>query len=150
MTDTYLEKLAQATKPCPNCEGGSTIYGYDQVLEKIADLHATEDVRGFMVPCPACHGRDKVPLIPGLTRPCPGEDWGGSSQVPVSPAEVLVALWNFARSKDWQVLRGVQTTALIEVEIMGDKFVGQVIVEVDGTDVEALAEALFKALKVAA
>ncbi len=121
MTD-YLEKLAQATVPCPTCKGeGKDEWRYE---------------------CETCHGSGKVPLIPGLTRPCPMLADGyrheegiycihcgnasGRGQVPVSPAEALAAIMLYAHKQH------------LRLECEGDFDTVEELVE-------ALAEALAKA-----
>lgn len=131
----YITKLAQATKPCPCL----TALAHEVCPECLADGGHSHDCRH----CP--HGSGKVALVPGLTRTCANED--GVIREILSEAEALAAMWECARNNNWQVLRGIVTTALAKIDVMGDgSIVGEVVGEVKGTDPEALAEALVKAL----
>ena len=112
MTD--LEKLAEATVPCPNC----------------AEAKKRHDKVFMPEACPTCHGSGRVALVPGLTRPCPGwhvVSYPGegithvgascaaarcSGQVPVSEAEALVALLAYCNTNGIAVTYWPETLRL--------------------------------------
>lgn len=139
---TYLQRLAASgkvpglTRPCP---------GFNSYV-------------GGWLPCPvvgytakATEKDKRRPITErGEVDPC-----GGSGQVPVSEAEVVLALWDFARSEGCQVLRGEKTTILVSIPFRVPMYllprehrlpIADIVAESDGTDAESLAHALCDAL----
>lgn len=151
MTD-YLKLLQETTILCPVCRGDSTVHE--------------------PASCERCRGSGQVPLVPGLTRPCPGHpkrvyeaghfagykkiscaEAGCSGVVPVSEAEAVVALLTFALHRDRDRVQPV-----VSFQLEGDGSITAYVEDRGGNDVdgsgytfaEALAEALYKAIEVKA
>ena len=160
MTD-HLQELAQAEVDCPEYH----------------DYRLTDDNTCI---CPKCGGSSKVPLVPGLTKPCPGASdpsgirrgirpeqqtsiyfahgycdlCGGTQKVPVSEAEALGAMLRYCESQprlEVCFYHGIAGEAKVLIYLRHVmSWEGYRQGRADGWSVEALAEALCQVLDISA
>ena len=157
----YLVVLAETSRDCPNV-------WHHMMGDNPENVIIRHDN------CPTCSGVGKVPLIPRLTQVCPQCNGhpcfdpthptslcghcGGTGQVPVSGAEALDALLDFALSQHFALGQSNQSGASWQVTFEREKKKlytvylksSDCLIDTRGagwTKGEPLAQALHKALK---